>query len=234
MAVTQPRLLLLAIVTLGFGCRAKEDLPRRTNEAASQNLVAAPACPQQLDTATIRRFSALGHAMLDLKREIWARSAGVVVTETVVDPPPSCAPWMFPAAIQHPLPVLRQAKVATPPSTPPARRLRHRTAVLFYGQDISNGRFGRWLRSQGFAKPMMTTGALPPNQLLFGDSIPLEDIKAIALQLYMEKMPPVSIRRFASGNPLRIELRGVPYLADVVPLSLVQIRALRIAGPKEW
>jgi hypothetical protein len=217
--------LALVIVMLASACRAKE---------ASLPSLAGDSSFQQPDTAVVRRFSRLGIAMVDLKREIWARTAGVIVRETVVEaPPPGAPPWMIPNAPQHPIPTAQGSDLALPPSSPAARRLRQRTEVAFTGQDGSEGRFGRWLESEGFRRPTMINGDLSPNQIVFGDSVPLEDIKAIALQLYVEKMPPVSIRRFASGNSFRIELRGIPYLADIAPLSLPQIRAMRIAGPKE-
>jgi hypothetical protein len=202
-------------------------------KADEQVAVSTPSSAEQPDTAMARRFLTLGTAMVELKQEIWARSAGVVVRESQITPQPGAPPWSLPSVQQHPLPPITPADLIQPSASADARALRQRISLSLAGADSSGGRFPAWLQSQGYRVPAFSGGYLPPNQIVFSDSVSLEEVKAIALQLYANRMPVRSIRRFASGGDFRIELRSVSTWADAPPLSPAQIRTLRLPAPGE-
>jgi hypothetical protein len=225
-------LIVASVVSCGVisGCNVRSGEARPPSAEGVATLAAAP--PFQDSIRLARRYAALSTNIADLKLEMWSRTTGAVLREFRWTPP--TGPGSFgaqPVTRDYPLPARRSVSAALDRS-PRASARRRRTRVAFATVRPS---FEHWARSGGFRIDRNAAASDTPNTIVFGDSVALDDVKAVAMQLYNTGTPTRSIRFFAAGegDPRTIRIRYNQFYDGVPPLSLEQIRSLRLPRPEE-
>jgi hypothetical protein len=193
----------------------------------------ASSAPFQDSMRLARKYATLSTNIAELKLEMWSRTTGAVLREFRWIPPSDPAHFgAQPVTREYPLPPRAKVAVVVDGSRR-ATALRSRT-TLSYAGTVSPA-FDRWARSVGFRIERGSAAADTANAVVFGDSVLLADVKAVAFQLYNMGTPARSVRRFAAGegSPRTIRLRYNQLFESVPPLSVEQIRALRFPRPDE-
>jgi hypothetical protein len=225
-------LFVVSIASCGVtsGCKAGRG-EAESGPAEEVSQTSAPSQPED-SMRLARRYAALSTNIADLKLEMWSRTTGAVLREFRWTPPTE--PKSFgtqPVTRDYPWHAL------PPPSIDLDRSLRantrrRRTTVAF---NVVRPSFEQWAGSAGFRIERSAAASDTPNAIVFGDSVALDDLKAVALQLYGTGTPARSIRLFAAGegDPRTIRIRYNPLYEGVPWFSIEQIRALRLLRPDE-
>jgi hypothetical protein len=226
---------LVLFSAISSGCSNRQNAASSGSGADTQTV--SGASPARADSMASSQLDRLAKQVVDLQREIWSRTSGGVLHETQVQTPPGAPPGVVASPPPHQLPPPAKSEVVVR-SDRNSQARRRKTTVAFTEDDVRGAGLDTWLTHLGFRVARTRDGAPLPggvgtNQIVFGDSVGLEDVRAIALQMYLSGIPARSIRRFNTGNAFRISLNRVPYLAGVPPVSVAQIRALHLASRAE-
>lgn len=176
-----------------------------------------------------RRYTELGMAIFDLKRELWSRSTDTIIRDAPLPSvmPQGAPPGILPEPEPHEIEPPSAADV-TLDTTSSARGLRSKISVSYASDTQVDPGLNRWLARAGFKVSSPLSGQDSANVIVFGDSVPLPDVKALALQMMHLGLRPRSIRLFESGNEFAIQLKNLKHLDTAPPLSVENVRALRL------
>jgi hypothetical protein len=162
----------------------------------------------------------------DLYLELWSRSLHEVLPDARLTRPQGRV--VMPELNPPDVPPATPDDVVLP-NTPADQEHRRHTVVVFSGEDVNRSGLGQWLRQAGFPIQQRTNGSGDAtNSIVFGDSVALDDLKAVALQASRVGLHIQRIRGFeAPGHGNEIEFGYVHHASMSTPWTVEQIKALR-------
>jgi hypothetical protein len=219
------------VVILG-GCRSSD-----SNSPAEQTSAIARIQgmdPERADLLFRKEdgFDSLAIVVFDMSTELTARTTGNAATHHLPGRPPAEVPMV---ALADPV----VGKVA-PPTEAELGRARAaairsslaRVTIVRTQNDVD--RVAERFSSAGFrtTRTLEGRGELTTNNLLFGDSVSLDAVKYVSLEMMRAGLPLGRIRLSRdTADAFRIRLTNLNHVETMTPLSVAQILAMRRRPP---